>query len=402
MRKIFYEYNPWWEEVLDLSDIILREKYLSSIRTFLKKKGILFLTGLRRVGKTTLLKLIIDELIKSSVNPSRIFYVSLDDYLLRSVSIVELVNEYRKLHKLKTSNFIYLFFDEITYSQDYQQQLKNLYDLGNVKIVATSSSCSLLRDKKAYLTGRTFTIEVNPLDFQEYLLFKRVNIKMRDSHLLESFFEEFMRVGGLPENVLNPSREYLMNLVDDIIQKDITAFYGLKNHEILRDFFTLLMERSGKQFSINKIANILKISPDTARRYLQYFEWTYLVHLLPRWGTTNEKLLSAKKVYACDLGIKYLFMGDRDRGSYFENYVYLQLRNKTKVYYIYKNGNEIDFFTEAKVLIEAKYYSKMSVAQERLFNEYPAKKKVLIDSVEKLSLINETLGIRNNRDSDIF
>ena len=303
---------------------------------------------------------------------------------------------------MKTSNFIYLFFDEITYSQDYQQQLKNLYDLGNVKIVATSSSCSLLRDKKAYLTGRTFTIEVNPLDFQEYLLFKRVNIKMRDSHLLESFFEEFMRVGGLPENVLNPSREYLMNLVDDIIQKDITAFYGLKNHEILRDFFTLLMERSGKQFSINKIANILKISPDTARRYLQYFEWTYLVHLLPRWGTTNEKLLSAKKVYACDLGIKYLFMGDRDRGSYFENYVYLQLRNKTKVYYIYKNGNEIDFFTEAKVLIEAKYYSKMSVAQERLFNEYPAKKKVLIDSVEKLSLINETLGIRNNRDSDIF
>lgn len=389
MKKIFYGYNPWWEDELDLSGIFLREKYLSIIRTGIKKKGVLFFTGLRRVGKTTIIKLIIDELIKDKVKPSRIFYLSLDDYLLRHKSIIELVNEYRKLHRLKTSDFIYLFFDEITYSQDYQQQLKNLYDRGNVKIVVTSSSSSLLRDKKAYLTGRTSTIEVSPLDFKEYLLFKNVNIKVRDSHLLESFFEEFMRVGGLPENVLHPSREYLMNLVDDIIQKDITAFYGLKNHEILRDFFMLLMERSGKQFSINKIANILKISPDTARRYLNYFEWTYLVHLLPRWGTTNEKLLSAKKIYACDLGIKYLFVGDRDLGSYFENYVYLQLRKKAKVYYIYKDGNEIDFFTNTKVLIEAKYYGKMSVDQEHLFNAYPSKKKVLIDSVEKLSLIDD-------------
>ena len=88
-----------------------------------------------------------------------------------------------------------------------------------------------------------------------------------------------MRNGGLPENVLNPNRDYLMNLVDNIIQKDITAFHGLKNHQILRDYYTLLMEHSGKQLSINKIANILKISPDTSRRYLYYFEETFLIHL---------------------------------------------------------------------------------------------------------------------------
>jgi predicted AAA+ superfamily ATPase len=90
--------------------------------------------------------------------------------------------------------------------------------------------------------------------------------KKRDKQLYKSYFLEYIKDGGMPENVLNPNREYLMNLVDDIIQKDITAFHGLKHHQILRDYFLLLMERSGKQLSINKIAKILSISPDTSKR----------------------------------------------------------------------------------------------------------------------------------------
>ena len=176
-----------------------------------------------------------------------------------------------------------------------------------------------------------------------------------------------------------------MNLVDDILQKDITAFHGLKNHQIVRDYFTLLMERSGKQLSINKIAKILSISPDTSKRYLGYFESTYLIHLLPRWGKTNHKLLSAKKVYASDLGIKYLFIGERDLGSYFENYIYLVLRNRKTLYYLYENTIEIDFLTEDKILIESKFYCKLNPKQEKFFKEYRATKKLVIDSVEKLS-----------------
>ncbi len=180
-----------------------------------------------------------------------------------------------------------------------------------------------------------------------------------------------------------------MNLVDDIIQKDITAFHAIKNHQIVRDYFTLLMERSGKQLSINKIGKILGISPDTSKRYLAFFESTYLIHLLPRWGKTNQKLLSAKKIYASDLGIKYMFMGERDLGSYFENYIYLLLRNKKTLYYLYENTTEIDFITEDKILIESKFYSELNAKQEKLFSEYPANTKLLIDSVEKLSVLDE-------------
>lgn len=389
MEEILYQYNPWWEEIVPNKEIKPRERYLIRLRGYLDNKQIISLTGLRRVGKTTLMKLIIEELIRNGTSSKFILYVSLDDYLFHQNSIIEIINEYRKLHKLKIEEKVYLFLDEVTYKDDFHVQLKNIYDSQNTKIFAASSSASMLRDKKASLTGRSITLEIKPLDLEEYLFFKGITLKKRDKQLYKSYFLEYIKDGGMPENVLNPNREYLMNLVDDIIQKDITAFHGLKNHQILRDYFMLLMERSGKQLSINKIAKILSISPDTSKRYLGYFESTYLVHLLPRWGKTNQKLLSAKKIYASDLGIKHLFMGNRDLGSYFENYIYLLLRNKKIVYYLYENTVEIDFYTDDKILIESKFYSQLNEKQEKLFSEYPADKKIVIDSVDKLALLNE-------------
>jgi predicted AAA+ superfamily ATPase len=389
MKEILFQYNPWWEETVELKGIVVREKYIKRLKKTLETNQIVFLTGLRRVGKTTLMKILIQGLIEAGISNRHILYVSVDDYLLRNTTLFEIIDEYKKIHRIIFDQKIYVFFDEITFQKDYQLQLKTLYDKYNIKIFATASSSSLLKDNKAYLTGRSTNFEIQPLDFEEYKMFKNIKLKKRDPYLEEEYFREYIKVGGLPEHVLNPSREYLMSLVDDIIQKDISAFYGIKNHQIMRDYFTLLMERSGKQLSINKISNILHISPDTSRRYLYYFEETFLIHLLPRWGKTNEQLLSSKKIYCCDLGMKHLFMGDRDLGSYFENYVYLQLRNQKEVYYFYQEGNEIDFYTADNLLIETTFNSELTGKQKELFDKTDAKEKFLIDSVEKLSLLKE-------------
>jgi predicted AAA+ superfamily ATPase len=391
MKNILYQYNPWWEEEFKNKNVKPRDKYLKELRKYLNFRQIVVLTGLRRVGKTTLMKLIIEELISKGIDPKRVLYVSLDDYLLHKNNIIEIINEFRKVQKIEIEEKIYLFLDEVTYKKDFHVQLKNIYDSQNTKIFVASSSASMLRDKKASLTGRAITLEIKPLDLDEYLFFNGITIKNRDKQLYKSHFLEYCKVGGLPENVLYPNREYLMNLVDDIIQKDITAFHAIKNHQIVRDYFTLLMERSGKQLSINKIGKILGISPDTSKRYLTFFESTYLIHLLPRWGKTNQQLLSAKKIYASDLGIKYLFIGERDLGSYFENYIYLLLRNKRRLYYLYENTIEIDFITDDKILIESKFYAELNKKQKKLFNEYPAKKKIIVDSVEKLEVLNQLL-----------
>ena len=387
MDDLLFQYNPWWEGQFEAEGVRPRPAQLSRIESLISEKRAVFLTGLRRVGKTTLVKLLANKLIQDGIDPHAILYVSMDDYLLRGVSIVEIVATFRKVHKHSVDQSIFLFFDEVTYKPDYPQQLKNLIDREKVTVLATSSSTSLLRDQRAFLTGRTATIEIQPLSLPEYLEFKGIRVARKDQQLLDSYFRDYMREGGLPENVIQPSRDYLMNLVDDIIQKDITAFRGLKDHQVLRDYFTLLMERSGKQVSINKISNILKISPDTSRRYLGYFEETYLVHLLPRWGTTNERILSPKKLYACDLGIKYLFIGERDLGSYFENYVFLLLRQRQRLSYYYENGVEIDFVTADETLIESKYNAEMEGKQLQVFRDHPARRKYVMNSVNDLPVL---------------
>jgi len=381
MEQLFYRFNPWWEEEISCN-FVERKSYLSQMEQSMKRKEIAILTGLRRIGKTTLMKLFIEELIKKhNIDPKRIFYISLDTYGLERYSITEIIDEYRKIHKLSFKEHIYLFLDEIAYKDNFQQELKNLYDLGNVKIFASSSSSSVLRDKKSFLTGREKIIELLPLTFNEFLLFKNIKISKADGHLTDVYFDEYMQTGGIPEYVLTGDIAYLVELLDDIIYKDIIAAHGIRDKKIIRGYFRLLMERAGKQASLNKISKILGIGVDTARRYLSYFEDTYLIHSVERCGKLNEKLKSPKKIYAGDIGIKNIFTGFRDKGAVFENLVYLKIKHKNPCY-IYKNKIEIDFFTEDKVLIEAKYNSGLTEKQKKLFESVNADKKVLIKSVK--------------------
>lgn len=388
MEELLYQYNPWWEGAEFVAHVRPRGRYVDRLVDVLSEKRAVLLSGLRRVGKSTIMRLVADALITQGTLPQAILYVSLDDYVLRPNSILDVVTTFRQIHKLSVDDPVVLLLDEVTAKDDFHQQLKTLIDRELVAIIAAASSRSLLKDQQALLTGRSTTVEVQPLAFEEYLRFRGIEIPRRDYHLLDTYFRDYVRTGGLPEHVLSPSRDYLMNLVDDIIQKDITAFHGLRDHQVVRDYFSLLMERSGKQVSINKLGNILGLSPDTSRRYLGYFQDTYLVHLVPRWGTTNERILSPKKVYACDLGIKHLFIGDRDWGSYFENYVYLQLRRYQEVYYVRSGEQELDFLTSDKTLIEAKYNAELEGKQKDAFDGFPAKRKHVLKSVRDIDVID--------------
>ncbi len=377
MNSILFRYNPWWENEFTPS-FFERKEITDSLINNLSSKQIIVLLGMRRVGKTSILKLMIQKLIEMSIEPKHILYLSLDEYLLKDNNIHEIVDHFRQLMKLEFSEKIYLFFDEVTYQKDFEIQIKNLYDSHNVKIFISSSNSMVLEDKKALLTGRTFNMEILPLNFAEYLDFKNIRLKQSENHLVRTYFDEYLKTGGIPEYVINNNFVYLKNLVDDIIYKDIAAIHNIKDIKILKDMFLLLMERSGKQVSINKIANILLISPDTAKRYFNYFERTFLIHLISRKGTTNERIRSAKKVYAGDIGIRNYYTGYRDIGSIFENYVYLKIKHLSPEY-IYQNTEEIDFYTEDKRLVEAKYHDEeLSKKQQILFDKTIANKKYII------------------------
>jgi len=362
--------------------MIEREKYLKILGETLDNKDIVFLTGLRRVGKTSIMKGFIARLIQQkNINPQYICYISLDLIALDDTEISQIVDEYRQIWRLESKQKIYLFFDEVTHKNNYQRALKNLYDLDNVKIYASSSSASLLRDNNAFLTGRQRVLEIMPLDFNEYLQFRKIHIKQADFHLKLSYFEDYMQDGGMPEYVLTRDLSYLQNLIDSIIHKDIIAMHKIKNIQVVKDFYRLLMERSGKQLSLNKIAKILSIGVDTARRYLSYFEDNYLIYTIEKYGKLNERLKNPKKIYASDIGLKNIATGFRDKGAIFENLVFLHIKNKSPSY-VSSAGIEIDFITKDKFLIEAKYNSVLNTKQQKLFDKTIANKKIVIDSAE--------------------
>lgn len=395
MEKELFRFNPWWENNFEhLSLLNEREDEFNRLLPHFDNKQTIFLTGLRRIGKTSIMKLCIKYFIEQRlISPKHILYVSLDDYLLKDKSIIEIVENFRMIHQLKFDEKIYLFLDEITFVTDYELQLKNLYDHGNTKVFASSSSASLLRKQKGYLTGRNIVFEILPLSFENYLQFKKITISQSNNHLRETYFKEYLVTGGIPEYVLTNDDAYVRELMDNIIYKDICVVNGIKQVSVLKDYFLLLMERSGKTMSINKVANVLGISTETSKRYFDLFCDTFLIYPVARDGKLNERLVSPKKIYCCDTGIRTYYTGERDWGSLFENYVYLRLKH-LNLSYVLKDGIEIDFISEGKALIECKFHNEeLSIKQQKLFDSIIAKNKYIVRDEKGIEKIREIEGI---------
>jgi len=379
MIEILEELNPWWKNKFN-SDSISRPKYLDLLIKELTTKNVTILTGIRRVGKTTLMKQLISHLLGGKINPKNILFLSLDLLYFNNYSIYDIVLEYKKIHKISNSEKVYLFLDEITYKKSFNQELKNLYDLGNYVIFASSSSAKVLKDNKAFLTGRSRYFEVFPLDFKEYLLFNNYTLEKTDFHILVSLFDEYMEFGGMPEYVLNKDQIYLSELLELIISKDIISAHNIRNTTVVYDLFKLLCERVGKQISYNKLSKILEVDNETVSRYVSYFLDTYLFDLVEVKGKLNERIKGSKKLYCIDVGLRNIVTGFRDKGAVYENLVFNKIK-KFSPNFFYKNGIEIDFCF-GDTLIEAKYGQEMNKEQRKLFDNSHFKQKIVAQGVE--------------------
>jgi hypothetical protein len=390
-KQVYYQYNPWWEGEYRPEGLVERRSVLARMERRLDQEGIVLLTGLRRIGKTTLLKLFIKNMILQGIDPRSIFYVSLDDFALDKKSILDVVDDFRLIHKHSVDKKVYLFLDEVASKEKFHQQLKTLFDRQRVKIYASSSSASVLKDKQAFLTGREWVIEVCPLDFDEYLDFKGINLKERDARLKEVYFEEFLQAGGLPLYVLKGEREFLKQLVEDVIYKDVIAFHQIKNQQQVKDCFLLLMTQVGSFPSISSLSRSLGISPDTAARFLDIFEETFLIHLVPRFGKAKQMVKESKKIYAADLGIRNLYVGYKNPGRLFENYVFLKLKS-FDLSYVVENKIEIDFLINREILVEVKYHEELNENQKRVFAHFPADHKFIVRDRHTLNGLITFLG----------
>ncbi len=393
LDTIFYRFNPWWEENYSF-ECIPRENYLQLLLKEIDNKEITFVTGLRRVGKTTLLKQIIARLLEKGIDKHHIFFISLDHSAFSPMNLLDIVEKYREIKNISVKEKIYLFFDEIQYHPHFERDLKILHDHEQVKIIVSGSNSLMLNDTKAFLTGRNRVITINPLSFKEYLLFTKKEVFRADTPRLKQHFLEYLENGGMPEYVLSHNPERITALVSDIIYKDIVGKHNLKNGKKLEELFLLLCERVGKRVTYNKLANILGIDIETVSSYISYFEETYLVYQLNRYAKSqNEIIRSPKKIYIADNGIRSVFVGFKDKGALFENVVFLKLKNK-KISYFYENEKEIDFIIEMqkrKIALEVKYKEVIDTEELMFLEKSNFEEKRVISTVEDFEQLEKLL-----------
>jgi len=396
-EEILYLFNPWWEKEYR-SPGIKREGYISSLYKLVDSKEVVIVTGLRRVGKTTIMQQLIARILEKKIaKPENILFVSLEHPAFDETNLVDIVNMARKIHGLKRKEKMFLFFDEVQYKEEFERELKILHDFENVKIYASGSNSLVVRDRKAYLTGRHRVIKIEPLSFEEYLYFNNITIEKTEPYLYERYVEDYLREGGMPEYVISKDREKLLQLVKDILYKDISNRYNIRNVKKLEELFVLLCERVGKRLTINKLQKILGIKNETITNYLSYLEETYLIYLMRKCSRSlNEQIRAPKKVYIADTGIRTTVVGYKDKGALLENLVFMKLKNNNPCYAAI-NGKEIDFVIGNKYAIEVKYKKNIEEKELKYFYNSKYEEKILIKTVADLKVLDKIAKEDNYR-----
>ena len=359
MDTVYYALNPWWENK-NFETGIQRNAYIQKIPEYLKRKQIELIIGSRRIGKTTFLKQIIKECLKQAVAPKNILYLTLDHPRISQFSISELLKDFRKEFAISRDQKLYLFLDEIQESKNWEKELKALYDLENIKFFCTGSTSSLIEKQGGKLTGRQIVTTIYPLSYPEFLQFKRESPSLSEDYQYERLLEEYLNVGGYPENVLNPSQEYLKNLLDDIIARDIMRIYSVKRAGVLKDLMMLLAGSVGSRISFNKLSKTLEVSLETVRDYIGHLESAFLVKTMGKWSAShNDRVYAQKKIYFYDTGIKTLLTGLGDAGVKMENIVFIDfLKHGQSCGYYAESQKEVDFCLgsfQNPQAVEAKY-----------------------------------------------
>ena len=343
-------WNPWEKEI---NYGILRRKYIDLIYNFINNREILLLKGIRRSGKSTIIKQLIKELIKNGVDKKQILYINLEDYNFANNLNVHLFEEIFVAYKNYSKNIkkSYIFIDEIQKIDGWEKWIRTYYDREtNIKFILTGSSASLLsKELSTLLTGRNISFTIMPLSFIEFCEFSK-----------NQNLEEYMKFGGFPEIVLNESEEKKRILLEqyftDIVNRDIIDRYNIRNAKQLIEIARYLISTAGSKISLNKLSKVFGISRDSLVLYINYMIDAYLLYEVTYFSYSakiRHDVTKLPKLYVLDNGlinvvnIKY----SENISKMFENTVLIKLLEKYKeIQYWSELKSEVDFIVDTKAI----------------------------------------------------
>jgi len=337
-----------------------RENYETEVAHKASTNEIIFLKGVRRSGKSTILLNHIQRLIKEGVPKENILFVNLEDPRFASSLSLDLLEEIKQayLYYINPQDKPYIFLDEVQNVDGFENWLLKEYELQTSHLFATGSNSKLLsKEIGSSLSGRYLDIQVSPLSFKEYLLFNALEINkpydlLSKSNDVERYFEQFMLYGGFPKVVLTEDTSLkeaeLKSYFDSILLRDIVARYKLDNFRILEQLSIFLLSSISNAVSITKVKNRLGVSHDLASRYMEYLENTYMIQSVPLFDWSLQKqYVNPKKIYSIDTGLskRVSFEVGKRIGDMLENIVYLELKRRYSEIFYFKTaqGYEVDF-----------------------------------------------------------
>jgi uncharacterized protein len=356
-NKIFEVLNDWnfWDK--PVSVYVDRPHYQSRIELFSRSGEVIVLKGVRRSGKSTLLVNHIRNLVTSDISPAEILFVNFEDPRftdeLNAGFLDQVLDVYKEFINSETKPHIFL--DEVQNVFQWEKWVRTGYELGRGRFYVTGSSSKLLsKEFGTTLSGRNLSIEVLPLGFKEFLLFKGYPMPNKQNLITKRLtfkkeFNEYIKDGGFPkllslENELK--KPEVIMYFETIILKDIVARYNLKNYDNVKKVALYLLSNIGKPFNLNKIKLALNISYELIDKYYEYLKDTYLLFELRQFEYSLQKQFSGKrKVYCIDNGIltHISFRISDDYGRYLKNLVLIELLRRNEDIYFYSGKRECDF-----------------------------------------------------------
>ncbi|RLG15234.1 MAG: ATP-binding protein [Candidatus Nanohalarchaeota archaeon] len=364
---------------------------LKDIEPKIKLPRVIVLTGIRRCGKSTILRQIIDKYYSNT----DFYYINFEDERLFNFNASEFNNIYETLVELfgKKTTF---FIDEIQNITNFETFVRRFNDNG-YKFYITGSNAKLLsKELGTKLTGRHLDMVVVPFSFPEYLKLKQYPFetsmlyKTETRAEIKNHFREYLAKGGMPEYLLYDDIEILARIYEDIVIKDIVVRYHIENIAALKELYQYLITNNSNRFSFNSLKNIIPLgSVNTIKRYISYLEESHFAKVISKFDYSLKKqLINDKKLYVLDNGFIRAVSTKltKDNGWLLENLVFNVLGASSKIYY-HSSAKECDF-----VVLENKNINSVIQVTWQL-NDHNKKREFdgLVDAMDKFKLKKGTI-----------
>lgn len=343
------QFSAFWQR-----DAGIEREQLAQVKRASDSTHAVIISGLRRVGKSTLLVQLAQHLGERAF-----YYLNFEDDRFMDFQAADATELHQLLIELFGERRIFIV-DEIQNVSSWEHWVRRFMDLGFKFYITGSNAALLSRELGSRLTGRYVPIELFPFSFHEFLRFRGLalpdlqRMTTLDQAHLQQYLNDYLKLGGLPEVLKYPELDLARTLYNDVLYRDITTRYHIEAVSALKELAFYLMSNPASLVSFNKLKTQLGLgSVNTVKNFFEYLENSWLVFTLPVYDySVKRQQIAAKKVYCIDNGLagSVGFAFSPNTGKLLENLIFLALRRSTQdIYYFTTSaGYEVDFYLPAQ------------------------------------------------------